>query len=156
SGEAPELADVLGQREAVDALIVAAAGGHHILMSGPPGAGKTMLARRLPGILPALDDEAALQAASLRSLSGTPIRNLTRTPPFEAPQHAAGVAALVGGGGRTVRPGAIARASGGVLFLDEAGEFSAHALNALRQPLETGEIEVHRVGFRARFPARFQ
>ncbi len=156
SGEAPELADVLGQREAVDALIVAAAGGHHILMSGPPGAGKTMLARRLPGILPALDDEAALQAASLRSLSGTPIRNLTRTPPFEAPHHSASVAALVGGGSRTVRPGAIARASGGVLFLDEAGEFSAHALNALRQPLETGEIEVHRVGFRARFPARFQ
>lgn len=152
----PELAEVVGQREAVDALIVAAAGGHHVLMSGPPGAGKTMLARRLPGILPQLDDRSAMQAASLRSLAGLPVTALDRTPPFEAPHHSASVSALVGGGSRTVRPGAIARASGGVLFLDEAGEFSAHALNGLRQPLEEGEIEIHRSGFRARFPARFQ
>lgn len=156
TGAAPDLAEVIGQREAVAALVVAAAGGHHLLMSGPPGAGKTMLARRLPGILPDLDDEAALQAASLRSLAGLPIRVLSRTPPFEAPHHSASVAALVGGGSRTVRPGAIARASGGVLFLDEAGEYGAHALDALRQPLESGEIEIHRAGFRARFPARFQ
>ncbi len=154
--DAPELADVIGQREAVDALIVAAAGGHHLLMSGPPGAGKTMLARRLPGILPDLDDEAALQVASLRSLAGLPVRSLNRTPPFEAPHHSASVAALVGGGSREVRPGAIARASGGVLFLDEAGEYAGHALDALRQPLEAGHIEIHRAGFRARFPARFQ
>ncbi|CAI9386356.1 YifB family Mg chelatase-like AAA ATPase [Microbacterium sp. T2.11-28] len=155
-GAAPDLAEVIGQRDAVHALVVAAAGGHHLLMSGPPGAGKTMLARRLPGILPDLDDTAALQAASLRSLAGLPVTVLSRTPPFEAPHHSASVAALVGGGSRTVRPGAIARASGGVLFLDEAGEYGAHALDALRQPLESGEIEIHRAGFRARFPARFQ
>ncbi|SBS70651.1 YifB family Mg chelatase-like AAA ATPase [uncultured Microbacterium sp.] len=152
----PELAEVIGQRDAVDALVVAAAGGHHLLMSGPPGAGKTMLARRLPGILPDLDDGAALQVASIRSLAGLPVTGLRRTPPFEAPHHSASVAALVGGGSRVVRPGAIARASGGVLFLDEAGEYSGHALDALRQPLEAGRIEIHRAGFRAAFPARFQ
>lgn len=151
-----DLAEVIGQRDAVDAMIVAAAGGHHLLMSGPPGAGKTMLARRLPGILPALDDAAALHVASVRSLAGSAVTKLDRTPPFEAPHHTASVAALVGGGTRTVRPGAIARASGGVLFLDEAGEFGGHALDALRQPLESGEIEIHRSGFRAHFPARFQ
>ncbi|MGB4779102.1 YifB family Mg chelatase-like AAA ATPase, partial [Microbacterium sp.] len=151
-----DLVDVIGQADAVDAMIVAAAGGHHVMMSGPPGAGKTMLARRLPGILPDLDDDAAIQAASLRSLSGLPVDELRRTPPFEAPHHSASVAALVGGGSRTVRPGAIARASGGVLFLDEAGEYGAHALDALRQPLESGTIEIHRAGFRATFPARFQ
>lgn len=154
--ERVDLADVIGQQDAVDALIVAAAGGHHVLMSGPPGAGKTMLARRLPGILPDLDDVAALQTASLRSLAGLPVPALSRTPPFEAPHHSASVAALVGGGSRTVRPGAIARASGGVLFLDEAGEYSGQALDALRQPLESGAIEIHRAGFRASFPARFQ
>ena len=152
----PDLDEVIGQRDAVEALIVAAAGGHHLLMSGPPGAGKTMLARRLPGILPFLDDDAAIQAASLRSLAGLPVAGLSRIPPFEAPHHSASVGALVGGGSRTARPGAIARASGGVLFLDEAGEFGAHALDALRQPLETGSIEIHRAGFRAIFPAHFQ
>ncbi len=152
----PDLADVIGQSDAVEALIVAAAGGHHVLMSGPPGAGKTMLARRLPGLLPDLDDETALQVASVRSLAGLPVRSLVRTPPFEAPHHTASATALVGGGSRTVQPGAIARASGGVLFLDEAGEFSGHALDALRQPLESGRIEIHRVGFRALLPARFQ
>ncbi|MBN9176229.1 MAG: YifB family Mg chelatase-like AAA ATPase [Microbacterium sp.] len=154
--DVPDLDEVIGQQGAVEALIVAAAGGHHLLMSGPPGAGKTMLARRLPGILPALDDDAAIQAASLRSLAGLPVVDLSRTPPFEAPHHSASVGALVGGGSRTARPGAIARASGGVLFLDEAGEFGAHALDALRQPLETGSIEIHRAGFRAIFPAHFQ
>lgn len=156
SDGALDLSDVIGQREAVEALIVAAAGGHHLLMCGPPGAGKTMLASRLPGILPALDDQAALVSASIRSLSGARVLELSRTPPFEAPHHSASVAALVGGGSRVLRPGAIARASEGVLFLDEAGEFQASALDALRQPLETGSITIHRAGTSAQYPARFQ
>ncbi|MCR2801069.1 YifB family Mg chelatase-like AAA ATPase [Microbacterium sp. zg-Y818] len=151
-----ELAEVIGQRDAVDAVVVAASGGHHVLMSGPPGAGKTMLARRLPGILPDLDDAAALQAASVRSLGGARVARLERTPPFEAPHHTSSVAALVGGGSRTIRPGAIARASGGVLFLDEAGEFASGALDALREPLEHGSIQIERAGASATFPARFQ
>lgn len=151
-----DLAEVIGQPDAVDALIVAAAGGHHLLMCGPPGAGKTMLARRLPGILPDLDDRAALASASIRSLTGSRVVELSRTPPFEAPHHSASVAALVGGGSRIVRPGAIARASEGVLFLDEAGEFAASALDALRQPLESGSITIDRAGAQAQYPARFQ
>lgn len=151
-----DLAEVVGQDEAVGALIVAAAGGHHILMSGPPGAGKTMLARRLPGILPSLTEEEALEVAAIRSLSGAAIDALDVVPPLEAPHHSASVAALVGGGTRTARPGAIVRAHRGILFLDEAAEFSRVALDALRQPLESGNIEIDRAGFRARFPARFQ
>ncbi|HWI30524.1 MAG TPA: ATP-binding protein, partial [Microbacterium sp.] len=151
-----DLVDVVGQREAVEALIAAAAGGHHLLMTGPPGAGKTMLASRLPGILPALDDAAALEVASVRSLSGDPVLGLSKRAPFEAPHHSASVAALVGGGSRLVRPGAIARASHGVLFLDEAAEFATNALDALRQPLESGSIVIHRAGVTASFPARFQ
>ncbi len=156
SAERLDLADVIGQRESVEALVVAAAGGHHLLMSGPPGAGKTMLARRLPGILPELDERAALSVASIRSLAGESVRALSRVPPFEAPHHSASVAALVGGGSRVIRPGAIARATEGVLFLDEAGEFMGSALDALRQPLETGTIEINRAGGSAAFPARFQ
>jgi magnesium chelatase family protein len=152
----PELADVIGQREAVDALIAAAAGGHHVLMSGPPGAGKTMLAQRLPGILPPLDEAAALEVAAVRSLAGEAVVALDRTPPLEAPHHSASMVALVGGGSKIVRPGAIARATGGVLFLDEAGEFAGNVLDALRQPLETGSITIHRAGVQATFPARFQ
>lgn len=151
-----DLVDVVGQADAVEAIVVAAAGGHHVLMSGPPGAGKTMLARRMPGILPDLDDRAALACASILSLSGRPVAELSRTPPFEAPHHSASMAALVGGGSRVVRPGAIARASGGILFLDEAGEFAGSALDALRQPIEQGAIEIHRAGVTAAFPARFQ
>jgi magnesium chelatase family protein len=151
-----ELAEVIGQPDAVEALITAAAGGHHLLMSGPPGAGKTMLATRLPGILPELDDAAALEVAAIRSLAGDPIGALERRPPLEAPHHSASIAALVGGGSRVVRPGAIARATHGVLFLDEVGEFAPSVLDALRQPLEKGEITIDRAGLSASFPASFQ
>lgn len=120
SRELLDLADVVGQEEAVEALVVAAAGGHHMLLSGPPGAGKTMLARRLPGIMPLLIDQEALEVASVRSLSGEAVAVLDALPPLEAPHHSASVAALVGGGSRSARPGAIARAHRGVLFLDES------------------------------------
>lgn len=156
SGPTPELADVIGQEDAVAALVVAAAGGHHILLSGPPGAGKTMLARRLGGILPDLDEELALEAASIRSLAGETLTRLDLRPPFVAPHHSASAAAMIGGGSRCARPGAIARAHGGLLFLDEAAEAPGVVLDALRQPLESGSIEIHRAEFTARFPARFQ
>lgn len=152
----PDLADVVGQRTAVEALIAAAAGGHHILLSGPPGAGKTMLASRLPGLLPDLDPDAALEVASIQSLSGQSVQALPRTVPFEAPHHSATIPALVGGGSGVVRPGAIARAHHGVLFLDEAAEAATSALDALRQPLESGQITIHRSGVAATFPAQFQ
>ncbi|MFC0678609.1 YifB family Mg chelatase-like AAA ATPase [Lysobacter korlensis] len=152
-----DLADVIGNADAVEALQVAAAGGHHMFLLGPPGAGKTMLASRLPGILPPLDADAALEVTSMRSLSGLPVgRALMTTPPFESPHHTATAAALVGGGSGQIRPGAAARASCGVLFLDEAPEFSSAVLDALRQPLESGVISIHRARSTAHFPARFQ
>lgn len=116
-----DLSEVVGQEEAVEALIVAAAGGHHMLLSGPPGAGKTMLARRLPGIMLDLEEQEALEVASVRSLCGEAVAVLDPLPPLEAPHHSASVAALIGGGSRSARPGAIARAHRGVLFLDESG-----------------------------------
>ncbi|WP_336857338.1 YifB family Mg chelatase-like AAA ATPase [Sinomonas albida] len=153
-----DLRDVAGQHEARAALEVAAAGAHHLLMMGPPGAGKTMLAERLPGILPELDDEAAMEVTAIHSLSSHPsaTRELIRRPPFENPHHTATQAAIVGGGQGIPRPGAASRAHRGVLFLDEAPEFDSRALEALRQPLESGEVRIDRAAGAATYPARFQ
>ena len=153
-----DLADVIGQREPRLALEVAAAGGHHLFLVGPPGAGKTTLAARLPGLLPDLDIEAALEVTAVHSLAGALPRDgglLTR-PPFIDPHHTASPASVVGGGSGVPRPGAASRAHHGVLFMDEAPEFDTRVLDALRQPLETGELVIHRAGGIARYPARFQ
>jgi magnesium chelatase family protein len=153
----PDLADVVGNDEAVHALELAAAGGHHVFFLGPPGAGKTMLAERLPGLLPDLDQEASLQATSIRSLSGRAVHGaLVTRPPFEAPHHTATAAAVIGGGSGQIRPGAAVRAAHGVLFLDEAPEFPASVLDVLRQPLESGRIRIHRANASATFPGSFQ
>lgn len=153
-----DLADVVGQAEARHALEVAAAGGHHLLLIGPPGAGKTMLAARMPGVLPDLTDAEAVEVTSAHSVAGTfdAERGLLRRPPFEDPHHTATPAAVVGGGPGIPRPGAASRAHRGVLFLDEAPEFSPRVLETLRQPLEHGELVLHRARGSARYPARFQ
>ncbi|AYG02128.1 YifB family Mg chelatase-like AAA ATPase [Gryllotalpicola protaetiae] len=152
-----DLADVIGNHDAVRALIIAAAGGHHVYFLGPPGAGKTMLAERLPSLLPDLDEEAALEATSIRSLTELgSVSELVRRPPYESPHHTASAAALVGGGSSRIRPGAAVRATHGVLFLDEAPEFQPKALDALRQPLESGVITISRASQQSRFPAEFQ
>jgi magnesium chelatase family protein len=152
-----ELADVIGNEDAVDAMLAAAAGGHHVFLLGPPGAGKTMLAARLPWLLPDLTPDAAVEVSSIRSLSGLPVgRALATRPPLESPHHTASAAALIGGGSGVIRPGAATRASHGVLFLDEAPEFNVNALDALRQPLESGVISIHRANAVAHFPGSFQ
>ncbi|MFC7402638.1 YifB family Mg chelatase-like AAA ATPase [Citricoccus sp. GCM10030269] len=158
SDVAPDLSEVSGQFEARFALEVAAAGGHHLLLEGSPGAGKTMLAERLPGILPPLPDRVALEATAVRSLTGRSrdAAQLIRRAPFQAPHHSASMAALVGGGSGIARPGAASLAHGGVLFLDEAPEFDRRALDALRQPLESGAITLHRSSGTVRYPSRFQ
>ncbi|MFC4274587.1 YifB family Mg chelatase-like AAA ATPase [Achromobacter aloeverae] len=150
----PCLSDVRGQGGARRALELAAAGGHSLLMVGPPGAGKSMLAQRLPGILPPLAPDPALEVAALASLAGEPT-GVGRQAPFRAPHHTASAAALVGGGSRP-RPGEISRAHHGVLFLDELPEFSRRALEALREPLETGRVAISRAMHTVHYPARFQ
>ncbi len=152
----PDLAEVRGQPVARQALEVAAAGGHHLLMIGPPGAGKTMLARRLPGLLPPLEPAEAIDVTRVWSASGAtlPPGGLVRRPPFRAPHHNVSPVALVGGGHRSMRPGEVSLATNGVLFLDELGEFVPQALESLRQPLEEGVVRVSRANGSATYPAR--
>ncbi|WP_189889986.1 YifB family Mg chelatase-like AAA ATPase [Streptomyces xantholiticus] len=156
-GDGPDLAEVAGQHRARTGLEVAAAGGHHLMLSGPPGAGKTMLAERLPGVLPPLTRRESLEVTAVHSVAGIlpPGEPLVRTAPYCSPHHSATMQSLVGGGNGLPKPGAVSLAHRGVLFLDEAPEFSAKALDALRQPLESGHVVVARSGGVVRLPAKF-
>ena len=156
AADGPDLADVRGQAAAKRALEIAAAGAHSLLLIGPPGAGKSMLAQRLPGLLPPLEDHEALECAMLHSLlRPLPPASEWRRCPFRAPHHGASAAAVVGGGGR-LRPGEISLAHRGVLFLDELPEYRRDVLEALREPLETGAVSIARAAWQGVFPARFQ
>ncbi|MFC8715641.1 YifB family Mg chelatase-like AAA ATPase [Streptomyces sp. NPDC057197] len=152
-----DLADVVGQRSARTAVEVAAAGGHHLFLEGPPGAGKTMLAERLPAVLPPLQRQESLEVTAVHSVAGLlpPGKPLVDLAPYCAPHHSATMQALVGGGPGIARPGAVSLAHRGVLFLDETPEFSGHALDALRQPLEAGHVVIARSAGVVRFPAKF-
>jgi magnesium chelatase family protein len=152
----PCFSDVIGQEEAIRALTLSAIGGHHALLVGPPGAGKTMLASRLPGILPELSEESAIEVGAIHSLARHGQFTLDRVPPYQAPHHTASMVSMVGGGSGQLKPGLISLAHSGVLFLDEAPEFQASVLEALRQPLESGQIVVSRASGHATFPAKFQ
>ncbi|MFF2408693.1 YifB family Mg chelatase-like AAA ATPase [Streptomyces sp. NPDC058092] len=156
-GNPPDLVDVAGQRRPRKALEVAAAGGHHLLLSGPPGAGKTMLAERLPAILPVLTRKESLEVTAVHSVAGIlpPGEPLVTRAPYCAPHHSATMQSLVGGGNGLPRPGAVSLAHRGILFLDEAPEFSMRVLDALRQPLESGHVVVARSAGVVRLPARF-
>jgi len=152
-----DLADVVGQSEAKWALEVAAAGRHHLYLHGSPGVGKTLLAERLPSILPELEPDEALEVSAIHSLIGLNLESgLMRRPPFADPHHTASIASLVGGGARVALPGAVSRAHHGVLFLDEAPEFQPKALEALRVPLESGRVVLSRANATATYPAQFQ
>lgn len=152
-----DLADVAGQTAARWSVEVAAAGGHHLLLEGPPGAGKTMLAERLPRLLPDLSPTESLEVSAVHSVAGVlpPETPLLTRPSFVDPHHTASVASIVGGGSRVIRPGAMSLAHHGVLFMDEAPEFAAHVLEALRQPLESGQVTISRADVSATYPARF-
>ncbi len=152
-----DLADVLGQAEARLAVEICAAGGHNLSLLGPPGAGKTMLAERLPTIMPPLEVAAAIEVTSIHSVAGrlAPGCGLLTIPPFSAPHHTSSKAAIVGGGSSVIHPGAVSLAHRGILFLDEAPEFHRDVLDALRQPLESGQVVIARAGTQAVFPARF-
>lgn len=154
SGHIPDMADVRGQPSARRGAEIAAAGAHHLLMWGPPGAGKTMLARRLPGILPPLEPSEVLEVLQIYDTAGRPAP--PSLPPFRSPHHTATTPALVGGGSGIPTPGEISFAHRGVLFLDELGEFPPATLEALRQPIESGVVDIARQGFTVRFPASVQ
>ncbi|MCL1839185.1 MAG: YifB family Mg chelatase-like AAA ATPase [Propionibacteriaceae bacterium] len=155
-GRTLDLADVVGQVEAKWALEVAAAGRHHLFLHGPPGVGKTLLAERLPGVLPDLTESEALEVSAIHSLVGKQVDSLITRPPYANPHHSATIPALVGGGSRIATPGAISMAHRGVLFLDEAPEFAPKALEALRVPLESGRAVIARAAATTVFPASFQ
>ena len=156
AGNLPDLADIRGQETAKRALEIAAAGGHNMLMVGPPGAGKSMLASRLPGILPKLSPKELLEISMIQSVAGAIAGGqLSDSRPFRAPHHSASMAAMVGGGLRA-RPGEVSLAHNGVLFLDELPEFTPQVLDSLRQPLEAGEAAIVRANYRVTYPSRFQ
>jgi magnesium chelatase family protein len=159
SDQSKDISDVLGQQSTIQTLIAAAAGGHHLLLVGSPGVGKTMLAERLPGLLPDLEIERAIETTAIHSISSRQLvvgSELVMRPPFESPHHSASASALIGGGKNFPTPGLISLAHNGVLFLDEAPEFQQPALEALRQAIESGEVQIARSSGVARFPSRFQ